>query len=216
MWNCNAIWTYLTFFTNTARQVYIAKQHRISKNVPPLACYNFDMSCKRILIFFSQIYYRWSKPSKTLYSTTSNNLCSCANCQNAVTRKLHSSLKCRISALTEFNQLLDFFNLFDSRLILRLPYDSLNIIINAFSLGLLRGVVQDKRSRERCKRWAVLDAQCTSALSSGFHILQGNAEALDRWGGKAKQRLISYFFSNTSAKKYRNRIVCVKIIASQR
>jgi len=49
-----------------------------------------------------------------------------------------------------------------------------------------------------------MDAQCISALSSGFPILQGNAEAFDRC------------ISNTSAKNYRNRIVCVKIIASQR
>ena len=42
-----------------------------------------------------------------------------------------------------------------------------------------------------------------------------NAESLDRWGGKTKDRLISYFLSNTSAKKYYNRIVYVKSIASQ-
>jgi len=45
-----------------------------------------------------------------------------------------------ISALPEFNQLLlDSFNIFDSRLILTLLYDSLNLIINAFSLGLFGG-----------------------------------------------------------------------------
>ena len=58
--------------------------------------------------------------------------------------------------------------------------------------------------------------QCTRALSSGFPILQGNAEALDfrcRW--KTKHRLISYFLSNAFAKNYRNRIVYVKMIASQ-
>jgi len=33
--------------------------------------------------------------------------------------------------------LLDFFSLFDSRLILALLYDSLNLVINAFSSGLL-------------------------------------------------------------------------------
>jgi len=32
-------------------------------------------------------------------------------------------------------------------------------------------------------------AQCTSALFSGFPISQGNAEALDRWGGKTKHHL---------------------------
>ena len=62
----------------------------------------------------------------------------------------------------------------------------------------------------------MLHAQCTSALSSGFPISQGNAEALDRWGGKPKHHIILYFLSNISAKNYRNRIVCVKIIASQR
>ena len=45
------------------------------------------------------------------------------------------SLKCCISALPEFNQL--HFNHFDSRLILTLLCDSLNLVINAFSSGLL-------------------------------------------------------------------------------
>jgi len=49
---------------------------------------------------------------------------------------------------------------------------------------------------------------------SKFPVLQGSAEPLDRWGGKTKHRLISYFLSNTSAKDYRNRIVYVKTIAS--
>jgi len=61
----------------------------------------------------------------------------------------------------------------------------------------------------------VLHAQCTSALSFGFLILQGNAEALHMRGGKTKHILISYFLSNTFAKTYRNWIVYVKIIASQ-
>ena len=136
-------------------------------------------------------------------------------CQNWETRKLHFSLKCCISELQEFN-LLNFFNLFDSQLILTLPYDSLNLVINSFSSGLLGGMVQDKLRRERCRSWTVLHAQCTSALSPGFSISQGNAEALDRWDGKTKRHLISYFLSNTSAKNYRNRIVYVKIIASLR
>jgi len=48
----------------------------------------------------------------------------------------------------------------------------------------------------------------------GFPVLQGTAEPLQ--GGKTKHRLISYFLGSTSAKKYRNRIVYVKIIARQR
>jgi len=47
--------------------------------------------------------------------------------------KIACSLKCCISALPEFNQLFDFFNLLDSRLILTTLYDSLSHIINAFS-----------------------------------------------------------------------------------
>jgi len=59
-----------------------------------------------------------------------------------------------ISALPNFKQsLLDFFN---SRLILTLLYDSLNNVINVFSLGLLGGMVQEKGSRERCSSWTVL------------------------------------------------------------
>ena len=76
-----------------------------------------------------------------------------------------------------FNQsLLDFFNHFDSQLILGLWYDSLNLIINAFSLGLLWDMVQEKGSRERCSSWSVLHAQTTTALSSGFPLSQGNAD----------------------------------------
>jgi len=47
--------------------------------------------------------------------------------------KIAFPVKCCISALLEFNQLLDFFNLFDSRLILMLLYDSQSLAMNAFS-----------------------------------------------------------------------------------
>jgi len=82
-------------------------------------------------------------------------------------------------------------------------------------LGLLGAMVQEKRNWEHCSSWTVLHAQCTSALSSEFPLLQGNA-ALERWHEKTKHHLISYFLSNTSAKKYHNRIMCVNIIVSQR
>ena len=39
--------------------------------------------------------------------------------------------------MPEFNQLLDFFNLFDSRVIVTLVYDSLSLVISAFFSGLL-------------------------------------------------------------------------------
>jgi len=51
---------------------------------------------------------------------------------------------------------------------------------------------------------------------SRFPISQGNAEALDRWGGKTKHHMILYFLSNIPAKNYRNRIVYAKIIATRR
>ena len=72
---------------------------------------------------------------KTLYHATSINLCFCnlhypVKWRNA---KIVFFPQCCISALPEFNHLLDFFNLFDSRLILMLLYDSISIVINAFS-----------------------------------------------------------------------------------
>jgi len=85
-----------------------------------------------------------------------------------------------IGAFSEFNQSLhDFFNPFESRLILMLLYDFLNLVINAFSLGLFGGMFQDKGGRDRCSSWTVLHTQSTSALSSGFPLSHGNAEALE-------------------------------------
>jgi len=182
------------------------------KNVPPLVCCNFDAH-ELILIFFGRnvtdkiIKRRFTMPLQV----------TCASVLPGNT-KIAVFTHC-ISALPEFNQsLLDFFNLFDSWLILSLLYDSVNLVINAFSLVLLKGMALEKGSREHCSSWTVLHAQSTSALSSGFPLLQlqGNAEALDRWGGKTKHHLISYFLSNISAKNYRSRFVYVKITASQR
>jgi len=60
---------------------------------------------------------------------------------------------------------------------------SLSLVINAFISQGCWDMVQEKGSWERCRSWTVLHVQCSSALSSGFPISQGNAEALDRWGG---------------------------------
>jgi len=48
--------------------------------------------------------------------------------------------QCCISASLVFNQLFDFFNLFDSRLILTLLYDSISLVINAFSYRVYWGL----------------------------------------------------------------------------
>ena len=74
-----------------------------------------------------------------------------------------------ISALLEFNQsLLDFFNLFDSRLILTLLYDSLNLVINAFSLRLLGAWYRRKEVECAEKSWTVLHARRPVRYLLGF------------------------------------------------
>jgi len=56
------------------------------KNVPPLACYNFDVH-EWILIFFGRNVTNKVGNQKTLYYATSNNLCFCTTWQNEETRK---------------------------------------------------------------------------------------------------------------------------------
>ena len=80
----------------------------------------------------------------------------------------------------EFNQSLhDFFDLFDSKLILVLLYNSINLVINPFSSGLL-GAWFGRKEVESAA--AVGLCYMHSTLSSGFPLplSQGNAEALDR------------------------------------
>ena len=55
--------------------------HRVSKNVPPLACYNFDTH-ERILIFFGRNVTDKVGNQKTLYYAISNNFCFCTTWQN--------------------------------------------------------------------------------------------------------------------------------------
>jgi len=55
------------------------------KNVPPLACYNFDAH-EWILTFFGRNVTDKIGNQKTLYYATSNNLCFCTTWQNAETR----------------------------------------------------------------------------------------------------------------------------------
>ena len=75
---------------------------------------NFDTR-KRILILSGSNVADKVGNQQTLYYATPNNLCLCTTWQNGKTRKLHSSLKCCISALSEFkSSLLHFFNHFDS------------------------------------------------------------------------------------------------------
>jgi len=63
----------------------------LKKNVPPLACYNFDAH-EWILIFFGRNVTDKVGSQKMLYYATSNNLCFCTTWQNGETRKSHFSL----------------------------------------------------------------------------------------------------------------------------
>jgi len=79
LWHC--IWLYLKcggIFNYTVSQ----------KNVPPLACYNFDTH-EWILIFFGRNVTNKVGNEKTLYYATSSNLCFCSTWQNGKTRKSH-------------------------------------------------------------------------------------------------------------------------------
>jgi len=61
------------------------------KNVPPLACYNFDAH-EWIWIVFGRNVTDKVGNQKTLYYATSNNLCFCTTWQNTQTQKSHISL----------------------------------------------------------------------------------------------------------------------------
>jgi len=93
---------------------------------------------ERILICFGTHVTNKVSNQKSLYCATSSNLCFCTTWQNRKHKNCIFHLKkCCISALPEFNQLIDFFNIFESRLIFMLLYDLLNFVISAFSSGLL-------------------------------------------------------------------------------
>jgi len=183
--------------------------HCVSKNVPPLACRNFDTS-EWILIFFGRNVTDKVSSQKTLYDATSNNLAF------ALPGKTEKHENCIFPSNAALVHCLDSTSCLISSIFL--IHDSYSWLLKSCKqcvhLGAVGGMVQDKQSSESCRSWTVLHTQCTSVLSSGFPILQGIAEALDRWG--SKHHMISYFLSNTSAKNFRNLIVYVKIIASQR
>ena len=133
----------------------ISVLHHVSKNIPLLTCYNFDIR-ERILIFLGRnVADKVSNP-KMLYYATSNNLCFCTTWQNGETWKLHFFYS---NAELVHQLLFDFFNLSDSRLMLTLLYDSPNLVINAFSSGLLRERFRRKEVNH-CSSWTLLHAQC--------------------------------------------------------
>jgi len=106
----------------------------VSKKRPTLACYNSD-TCERILIFFCRKDEMLSIKLAIKRHFTVPHQLTYASALPGETEKHENCIfpQCCISALPEFNQLLTFFNLLDSRLILMLLYDSLSLVINAFS-----------------------------------------------------------------------------------
>ena len=50
-------------------------------------------------------------------------------------------------------------------------------------------------------------------MTEKTHDSQGSAETLARGGGITNYHLIAYSFSNISAKKYQNRVMCNEVIA---
>jgi len=130
------------------------------KNVPPLVCYNFDTR-ERILIFFGRNVTDVVSSQKRF---TLPPQITCASALPSKTEKRENCIFFHSNALPEFIQsLLDIFSLFDSRLILMLLYDSLNLVINAFSWAV-GDMVQEKGSGESRSSWTVLHTQCAVFL----------------------------------------------------
>jgi len=74
------------------KYIFVRQQkYTVSKNVPLLACYNFDAH-EWTLIFFGRNVTDKVGNQKTLYYATPKNLCFSTTCQNGKTRKSHISL----------------------------------------------------------------------------------------------------------------------------
>jgi len=88
-------------------------QYTVSqKNVQPLLCCNFDIR-EHILIFFGRNVAHKVSNEKTLYYTTSNNVCFCTTWQNGETHKSHYFTQMLYQCNARIHQsLLDFFSLF--------------------------------------------------------------------------------------------------------
>ena len=72
--------------------------HCVSKNFPPLVCYNFDIR-EHIFIFFGRSVTDKVSNQKTFYCTTSNNMWFCTIWQMRKHKNCIFSLECCISAL---------------------------------------------------------------------------------------------------------------------
>jgi len=105
----------------------------VSKNVPPLLCYTFDIR-EHILIFFGRNITHKVSYQKTLYYATPNNVCFCTTWQNKETRKSHFFTQTLYQCIARIQPVTPWF-LQSFWLILTLLYDSLNLVVNVFSSG---------------------------------------------------------------------------------
>jgi len=98
------------------------------KNVPPLACHNFDTH-KWILTSFGRNVTDKVGNQKTLHYATSSNLCFCTTWQNGKTRKSHFSLNLTVlhaqctCALSSWKKKNVIYDVFDSQLSLLPQWD---------------------------------------------------------------------------------------------
>jgi len=119
--------------------------------------------------FLAEIVTDKASNQKTLYYATPNNLCFCTAWKTGKHKNRIFSLKCCISTLKKSRT--DYLNsnsLFDSQFILTLLYDFLNLVINAFSSGLLGAWfrIKEVESAAAVDCLARTMHVCTNALSS--------------------------------------------------
>jgi len=125
----------------------------LSKNVPPLVCYNFDIR-QHVLIFFGRNVTDKVSNEKTLYYATPSNLCFCTTWQNGETRKSHFFTQMLYQCIVRIQLVAPWF-----------LHDSYSPCCIARAVW---DMFQEKGSRECHSSWTVLHAQCicTNALSS--------------------------------------------------
>jgi len=156
-------------------------------NIPHLVCYSFDIRVPILIFFSSRNVTDKVSNQNMLYYATSNNLCFCTTWQSGETWKLRCSLKCCISAPVAA-WFLQFFWVTTHTLL----YDSINLVINAFSSGLLgawfrRKEVESAAAVGLCCRHNV-PVHCI--LSFLFRKVM-----LKRWVGEVGKQSIVWFLT---------------------
>ena len=98
----------LNIVTGQTQPVWLWIYTVFQKNVPPLACYNFDAH-EWILIFFGRNVTDKVGNQKTLYYAISNNLCSCASALPGKMRKHENHIFTQLDCVTHTMHLCAIF-----------------------------------------------------------------------------------------------------------